>query len=116
MKIKTLVFTCSLLLNLILSVLLFYNVLNGYPEARFGKYGRLTKDLSLGRFGEKQTIFVLPKGLLVKDVSATGLDYFEPNRFKIIVTTDNEDLVDYAIDQKTAESNDGEYYSADITK
>jgi hypothetical protein len=116
MKIKTVVVMCSLFINVILIVLLVYTGLNGYPEARFGKYGRLKKDITLGRFGENQKIFVLPKGLLVKDVSATGVDYFEPNRFKVIVTTDKTDLVDYTIDQKIAESNHGEYYSADVTK
>jgi hypothetical protein len=116
MKIKTVVMTCSIFLNLILIVLLTYNVLNGYPEARFGKYGRLDKNIVLGRFGEKQKLFILPKGLLVKNVSATGMDYFEPNRFKAIVTSDQDDLVDYTIDQKAAESSHGEYYSADITK
>jgi hypothetical protein len=116
MKIKTIILGISLLLNLILIFALAYNVLNGYPEARFGKYGRPNKNIELGRFGEEQKIFALPKGLLVKDVSASGVDYFEPNRFKIILTSDQDDLVDYTIDQKTAESKHGEYYSADIAK
>ena len=69
-------------------------------------------DIELGRFGVKKKLFVLPKGLLVKDVSATGMDYFEPNRFKIIVTSEQDNLVDYTIDQKAASANYGEYYSA----
>jgi hypothetical protein len=116
MKMKTIFLVCSLVLNLVLFALLAYNVFNGYPEARFGKFGRLNKNIELGRFGEQRKLFVLPKGLLVKDVSATGVDYFEPNRFKIIITSERDNLVDYTIDQKTAAANDGEYYSADINK
>ena len=85
--------------HIILLIALAYNALNGYPEARFGKYGRLKKDINLGRLGDDRKEVILPKGLIVKDVSASGADYFEPYRFKIIVTSDYTDIVDYSIDQ-----------------
>lgn len=66
-------------------------------------------------FGTNGVIFTLPKGLAVRDASATGMGRFEPHRFKIIVTSENPGLVDYAEPIIQERSGDAELYSADVT-
>lgn len=67
-------------------------------------------------FGSDKVLFTLPKGLIVRDASATGADWFEPYRFRIVVTSDNAALVDYS--QKIAPLSDQrtEHYSVDVVK
>ena len=78
----------SILTNLCLAFVAGYALLNGWPESRYGKYGRLKKDINLGQIGENKTEVILPKGMIVKDSSASGMDYFEPHRFKLIITSE----------------------------
>ncbi len=104
-------FVISIIVNIILGFNLLINKFNSPPE----RTGVLTRNLEIGLFGDKDKIFMLPKGLTVKDSSPRGfdaIDRFEPNRFSITVSTDKEDLVDYSIDAKKHE--DGSLYSADL--
>ena len=108
----------SIILNGVLIALLvftfIYRALDGCAEIANGKLGVLTRDIEVGQFNKNETIFNLPKGLIVQDVSATGMDRFEPFRFRIVVSTEAESLVDYSTNLLDRRDHDGEYYSADV--
>lgn len=90
-----------------------YNGLIGCSEGAGGSLGILKRDVNVTQFGKERTIFKLPKGLVVLDTHATGADYFEPYRFRIVVTSDNKDLVDYSSPEKAEKLNsNGNFYSA----
>ena len=91
-----------------------YQALNGCAEIANGRIGVLSKDIEVGYFGSDKTIFTLPKGLAVREASATGADWFEPYRFRIVVTSDTESLVDYSVNEKKLKDQDSEYYSAEV--
>ncbi len=116
MKIKSILLPLSIVLNCVFVALILYLILQGTPEIKHGRYGVLKENVDIGRFGETKKIFSLPKGLMVRDASASGMDWFEPNRFRVVITSERENLVDYSIDQKKAKSKYGEYYSADIKR
>ncbi len=116
MKLKPFLVTLSVVLNVCFIFIILYLLLQGTSEIRYGRYGTLKNNLEIGRFGESTKIFTLPKGLIVREASATGADWFEPNRFRIVVTSDRDNLVDYSIDQNKAETTHGEYYSAVLRK
>lgn len=87
--------------------------LNGCAEISDGKLGVLSKDIRVGIFDSDSAVLKLPKGLVVRDASARGAGYFEPHRFKIVVTSEDKSLVDYSVDTQ-ARNPHGEFYSADI--
>jgi hypothetical protein len=103
----------SIALNVALSVVALYLAVTGYAASPHGALGVLTRDVPVGVFGGSTKLFVLPKGLLVRDASASGADWFEPHRFRIVVTSDRTDLVRYPPPE--LKPNDSEFYSADIT-
>lgn len=113
-KIIILTFALSILLNLCLVVVIFYQALNGCAKIADGRIGRLAEDTQIGFFGDSETLFTLPKGLVVRESSATGAGWFEPYRFQIVITSDSEALVDYSINEKQPISRNSEYYSADV--
>ncbi|ESS71364.1 hypothetical protein MGMO_105c00160 [Methyloglobulus morosus KoM1] len=106
----------SILLNIVLMALVTYLSLEGCAEKPNGKLGVLSKDLKVGYFNGRDAVFTLPKGLLVRDASATGADWFEPHRFRIVVTSEDKLLVDYSEQDENKNYQHGEYYSADIKK
>ena len=116
MKLAWVFLALSLLLNFVLAGGCIYLIVKGTPEINDGRYGVLKQSIEIGRFGETARILSLPKGLMVQDASSTGADWFEPHRFRIVVTSDRENLVDYSIDQNAAQAGHGELYSADIRK
>jgi len=80
--------------------------------------GRLEKDVEIGIFTSDSTIFIIPKGLTVRNISQQGISaigQFENERFEIVVTSDNPDLVNYDIPKDSLNSF-GNFYSADINK
>jgi hypothetical protein len=80
------------------------------------KLGRLEKDIKVGYFNGNSVIFTLPKGLTVRNISERGLsaiDQFENERFEIVITSDNSDLVRYDLPKDSLDSF-GNFYSADI--
>jgi hypothetical protein len=83
------------------------------------KLGVLKKDVKVGIFDKKDSVFfTLPKGLTVRDVSERGIsaiDLFENHRFDIIITSDDNDLVDYS-KSKEELLPFGNLYSADSFK
>lgn len=106
---KNILLIVSIILNLYLGAASFINNLNE-PS---GNYGILTQDINLGNFGKEQSIFKLPKGITVQDVSPRGFDaigQFENNRYSIIITTELDSLVKY---DSTDIGVNGNFYSAD---
>jgi hypothetical protein len=103
----------SILINLALGAMLLFQGLDGCAEISDGRLGVLTKDIRVGVFGTDKAVLALPRGLVVRDASASGMDRFEPHRFKITVTSEDQDLVDYSAATKAANPH-GEFYSADI--
>jgi hypothetical protein len=69
----------------------------------------------VGVFGSEKVLFTLPKGLVVRDASATGADWFEPHRFRIVVTSDAA-LVDYSQKVTPLSGQRTEHYSEKIVK
>lgn len=74
----------------------------------------MAQETKIGFFDGDTTVFTLPKGLVVREASATGAGWFEPYRFRIVVTSDSESLVDYSINEKKINGQNSEYYSAEI--
>ena len=104
----------SIILNFVLLSAVVNQILNGCAEIPDGRIGVLNQDIEVGYFDGNKTIFTLPKGLVVREASASGAGWFEPFRFRIVVTSNNEKLVDYSEALEEAEGQNGEYYSADI--
>lgn len=104
----------SLALNLFLAGLVVYQILMGRPESARGELRRLARDIEVGRFNETSTVFTLPKGLLVRDASASGIDWFEPHRFRIVITSDDPGLLESVGTSATDRELNSEYYSADV--
>lgn len=106
----------SLLLNLVLICKIIHQALDGCAEIANGRIGVLTKDVEVGLFQGEGVIFKLPKGLVVREASATGAGWFEPYRFRIVVTSDEESIVDYSQSGQVPEGQNSEYYSVKIRR
>lgn len=108
---KKWIFRISIVLNIIFCIgWLFYSL--NTPSY---KLGILNEDIKAGFLGNDSTIFIIPKGVTVRNVSPRGIEaigQFENNRFEIIFTTDRDDLIDYSVPRKKM-SEFGNYYSAD---
>lgn len=113
-KILKLTLALSILLNMCLILIMLYQVLDGCAKIADGRIGILSKNTAIVRFGDTETIFTLPKGLVVREASATGAGWFEPYRFQIVITSDDEELVDYSVNEKKPINQNSEYYSADV--
>ncbi len=82
------------------------------------KIGRLEKDIEIGIFTSDSVIFTLPKGLTVRNASQRGLaaaGQFENERFEIVITSDDWDLVNYNL-PKDSLNTFSNLYSADVKK
>ena len=82
------------------------------------KLGRLEKDIKVGYFSSKTVKFTLPKGLTVRNVSERGIaaiGQFENERFEIIITSDDPNLINYNLPKDSLDIF-GNYYSADLKK
>lgn len=114
---KTLILSVSLLLNVALVAVLgfaFFEALDGCAETANGRIGVLTKDVQVGYFDTDKQVFTLPKGLVVREANASGFGYFEPFRFRLVVTSEDENLVKYDSVDVRRLPNASEFYSADI--
>ena len=109
--IKRCVFILSIILNLVFILVWgFYKINSPTYEL-----GILTQDINVGYFTNDSILFKIPKGITVRDVSPQGLGaigQFENNRFEIVLTTDNADIVNYNI-HKDSLPHFGNYYSID---
>ena len=107
-------FRISILFNIIFVVGYIWNRL-GSPTYELG---RLEKNISIGHFSSDSTIFKLPKGLTVRNISQRGLSaigQFENERFEIVITTDDPLMVNYDVPKDSLQQF-GNYYSADVDK
>ena len=105
---KKRIFIISVLFNVIFLFLLLLNWFN----APTYDYGKLKEDVEIGVFMSDGTVFKIPGGITVQDVSPRGIDAigrFENNRFSLIITAD-EELVDYDV-PKDSLSQFGNTYS-----
>ena len=85
-------------------------------NATSGRIGVLTRDIHAGSFSDESVLFSLPKGLTVRDESPRGLnaiDLFEPHRYAIVLTTEDEKLIDFNSPKKHSHD---ELYSIDNRK
>jgi len=110
-KWKKWIFRLSIVFNIIFGLGWFLNYINSPTY----KLGVLTQDVNAGFLAGDSTIYKIPKGITVRDVSPRGIasiGQFENNRFELIFTTDREDLVNYDLPRDSMFTF-GNYYSAD---
>lgn len=90
----------SVLLNITLPFAAFslwaYLGFMGCSEIANGRIGVLNQNIELTVFGEDKQLFTLPKGITIQDASPTGAGWFEIYRFKIIVSSEQPNLIDYS--------------------
>ena len=110
---KTTALVLSVLLNIGLAVFIVLTVLDGCAETT-GRIGVLSRDMKVGTFDSNEVTFELPKGLVVREASAVGTDWFEPYRFRIVVTSEDSEFVNYDLQVPLEAEQTSEYYSADV--
>lgn len=108
--VRKILFTASVLLNVFFLI--------GWLSSPTQEIGRLQKDVRVGYFTSDSTMFTLPKGLTVRNASQRGISaigQFENERFSVVITSDDPDLVNY--DVPSHELNlFGNLYSANIRR
>ena len=105
------IFRLSITINIIFGLGWLLNYFSS-PSYRLGV---LTQDINVGFLGADSTLYKIPKGMTVRDVSPRGIEaigQFENNRFEIIITTERKDLVNYNLPKEQL-FQFGNYYSAD---
>jgi len=105
------IFRLSITLNIIFGLGWFLNYVNS-PTYRLGV---LTQDVNVGFLASDSTLYKIPKGITVMDVSPRGIlaiGQFENNRFELVFSTDRKDLVNYDVPRDSLFPF-GNYYSAD---
>lgn len=108
---KKYIFWFSIILNILFILGYLFNRINSPSN----KLGILKEDVEVGYFKGTEKVFVLPKGLTVKNESPRGLSaigQFENERFSVIITSDR-DLVDYDVKKDSLNLFDN-FYSAEI--
>lgn len=108
---KKWIFRLSITCNVIFALGLLINYINSPTY----KLGVLTQDVNVGFLSGDSTLYIIPKGITVRDISPRGVSaigQFENNRFELVFTTDRDDLVNYNI-SKDSLFQFGNYYSAD---
>lgn len=111
---KKWIFRISITLNILFLIGL---TLNWISKPSY-ELGRLEKEVEVGYFGTDSTIFILPKGLTVRNASERGLSaigQFENERFQVVITSDDWKLVNYELPKDSLDTF-GNFYSADIKK
>jgi len=113
MKSATLI--VSVILNIVLGYFLFIQLMDGNAEMADGRIGVITQDIEVGVFDTDEVLFTLPKGLTVREASASGAGWFEPYRFRIVVTANNERFVNFEPGAEKFGEQDSEFYSAEVS-
>lgn len=111
---KKWIFRLSILFNFVFLIIWLLNWFNSPTY----ELGRLEKDIEVGYFTGSKTRFILPKGLTVRNVSERGISaigQFENERFAIVITSDDPNLVNYNLPKDSLDTF-GNFYSADIKK
>jgi hypothetical protein len=99
----------SVLFNLYLGGDLLIKSMNA-PTDRIGV---LKRNIQASSFENQRILFTLPKGLTVRDASPgfiASIDVFERNRFAIVLTSDDENVIDYSVADSSLQHY-GELYS-----
>lgn len=113
MKTIKIVLSISLLINVFFILKIAIDKFNSPTN----QLGELKQDVSIKLFNHADTVlFKLPKGLTVRNVSERGfgaIGQFENNRFEIVITSSQANLVDYSKPEKELLPF-GNYYSADM--
>jgi hypothetical protein len=111
---KKWVFRISILLNVLFILGYGLNWINSPSH----ELGRLEKEVEIGIFTSDSTLFVIPKGITVRNASQRGIasiGQFENERFEIVITSDDPTLVNYDLPKDSLQQF-GNYYSADVSK
>ena len=111
---KKMIFGISIFMNVIFILLFAWNWLNSPSN----ELGRLEKDIEIGYFQSDSSVFRIPKGLTVKNVSERGLGaigQFENERFSIVITSNDASLVNYNLPKDSLDMF-GNFYSAEISQ
>lgn len=106
------IFGISILLNVFFILAFVWNWLNSPTN----ELGRLEKDIEIGYFQSDSSVFKIPKGLTVRNVSQRGLGaigQFENERFSFVITSDDASLVNYNLPKDSLDMF-GNFYSAEI--
>jgi hypothetical protein len=109
---KKWLFGISIFVNIIFILLFAWNWLNSPTNV----LGRLEKDIEIGYFQSDNSVFRIPKGLTVRNVSQQGLGaigQFENERFSIVITSNDASLVNYDLPKDSLDIF-GNFYSAEI--
>ena len=109
---KKWLFIISVFLNILFGILYFWNLINSPTN----ELGRLEKEIKIGYFSSDQTVFTIPKGITVRNVSQRGLGaigQFENERFSIVITSNDPSLVNYDLPEDSLDMF-GNFYSAEI--
>ncbi len=105
-------------LSILLNILFLLGWFLSWISSPSYEMGRLEKNLEIGYFTGDSTIFVLPKGLTVRNASQRGLaaiGQFENERFQIVITSSDPSLIRYDLPKDSFDTF-GNYYSADVKK
>ena len=95
-KMKKWIYRISILLNI---VFLLGYLLNWFNSPSY-EIGRLEEDVKVGIFTGDSTIFKIPKGLTVRNVSERGIGaigQFENNRFYFLLKSSEETFLRYLL-------------------
>ncbi|MCI5056196.1 MAG: hypothetical protein MRY83_08810 [Flavobacteriales bacterium] len=107
---KKWIFRLSILLNVFFILAISWNWINSPSN----ELGRLEKDIEIGYFQSGKSVFRIPKGLTVRNISQRGLSaigQFENERFSILITPDDASLVNYDLPKDSLDTF-GNSYSA----
>lgn len=111
---KTAALVISVFLNIGLAILLFLQLMDGCAEMSDGRVGILNQDVEVGVFDSGEALFTLPEGLVVREASASGAGWFEPYRFRVVVTANNERFVNFEPSAEDLAEQNAEFYSAEV--
>jgi hypothetical protein len=114
--VKTIALVTSVLLNIGLAFLVLLQMMDGRAEMSDGRVGILNQDVDVGIFGSGESLFTLPEGLVVREASASGASWFEPYRFRIVITANNERFVNYEPTAEQLAEQEAEFYSAEVSE
>ena len=109
---KKWIFGISIFLNVIFILFFAWNWLNSPTN----ELGRLEKEIEIGYFLSDSSVFKIPKGLTVKNMSERGLGaigQFENERFSIVITSNDASLVNYNLPKDSLDMF-GNFYSAEL--
>jgi hypothetical protein len=107
-----------LILSITLNIIFLLSILFKQLNSPSFELGRLEKDIEIGVFSSNTPIFIIPKGITVRNRSERGIGaigQFENERFELVITSDDPEIVNYALPKDSLQTF-GNYYSSEIKK